>query len=87
MHFSMLTSLTSGIKITHIKGPNNPIFVFKYSYMVLQLVLEALKDVSCDSELIKHEQKNIFFHFFKFIQSTPTDFFQDWSVSRKAMDQ
>ena len=78
MHFSMLTFLTSGIKLNHSKGPNNPIFVFNYSYMVRQLVLEALQDVSRDSELIKFEQKTtFFFHFFKFIQSTPTDFSQD----------
>ena len=74
----MLTSLTSGIKLNHIKGPKNPIFVFNYSYMVRQLVLEALQDVSRDLVLIKYEQKTtFFFHFFKFIQSTPTDFFQD----------
>ena len=78
MLFSMLTSLTSGIKLNYIKGPNNPIFVFNYSYMVRQLVFEALQDVSRDSELIKYEQKTtFFFHFFKFIQSTPTDYFQD----------
>ena len=60
----MLTSLTSGIKLNHIKGPNNPIFVFNYSSLVLQLVLEALQDVSRDSELIKYEQKTtIFFTF------------------------
>ena len=74
----MLTSLTSGIKINHIKGPNNPISVFNYSSMVRQFVLEALQDVSRDSELIKYEQKTtFFFDFFKFIQSTPTEFFQD----------
>ena len=61
MHFSKLTSLTSGIKLNHIKGPNNPIFVFNYSYMVRQFVLEALQDVSRDSELIKHEQKTTIF--------------------------
>ena len=44
----MLTSLTSGIKLNHIKGPNDPIFVFNYSSMVRQLVLEALQDVSRD---------------------------------------
>ena len=60
----MLTSLTSGIKLNHIKGPNNPRFVFTYSCRVRQLVLEALQDVSCDSELIKYEQKTtIFFTF------------------------
>ena len=73
----MLTSLTSGIKVNHIKGPNNPICVFNFSNMVRQLVLEALQDVSRDSELIKYEQKQHFFQFFKFIQSTPTEFFQD----------
>ena len=73
----MRTSLTSGIKLNHIKGPKNPIFVFNYSYMVRQLVLEALQDVSRDSELIKYEQKQHFFHFFKFIQPIPTDFFLD----------
>ena len=41
----MLSSLTSGIKLNHIKGPNNPVFVFNYSSMVRQLVLEALQDV------------------------------------------
>ena len=60
----MLTSLTSGIKLNHIKGPNNPRFVFNYSCRVRQLVLEALEDVSRDSELIKYEQKTtIFFTF------------------------
>ena len=60
----MLTSLTSGIKLNHIKGPNNPRFVFNYSCRVRQLVLEALQDVSRDSELIKYEQKTtIFFTF------------------------
>ena len=60
----MLTSLTSGIKLNHIKGPNNPRFVFNYSCRVRQLVLEALEDVSRDSELIKNEQKTtIFFTF------------------------
>ena len=60
----MLTSLTSGIKLNHIKGPNNPRFVFNYSFRVRQLVLEALEDVSRDSELIKYEQKTtIFFTF------------------------
>ena len=49
----MLTSLTSGMKLNHIKGPNNPRFVFNYSCRVRQLVLEALEDVSRDSELIK----------------------------------
>ena len=78
MHFSMLTSLTSGIKLNHIKGPINPIFVFKYSCMVRQLVLEALQDVSRDSELIKYEQRTtIFFYFFKFNQSTPTEIFRE----------
>ena len=57
----MLTSLTSGIKLNHFKGPKNPIFVFNYSCMVRQLVLEALHDVSRDSELIKYEQKTTFF--------------------------
>ena len=72
----MLTSLTSGIKLNHIKGPNNPVFVFNFSSMVRQFVLEALQDVSRDSELIKYEQETtFFFHFFKFIQSTPTEFF------------
>ena len=49
----MLTSLTSGIKLKHIEGPNNPGFVFNHSCRVRQLVLEALEDVSRDSELIK----------------------------------
>ena len=60
----MLSSLTSGIKLNHIKGPNNPVFVFNYSSMVRQLVLEALQDVSRDSELIKYEQKTTFFFTF-----------------------
>ena len=60
----MLTSLTSGIKVNHIKGPNNPICVFNFSNMVRQLVLEALQDVSRDSELIKYEQKTTFFFTF-----------------------
>ena len=60
----MLTSLTSVIKLNHIKGPNNPIFVFNYSSMVRKLVLEALQDVSHDSELIKYEQKTTFFFTF-----------------------
>ena len=60
----MLTSLTSGIKLIHIKGPNNPLFVFNYSCRVRQFGFEALQDVSCDSELIKYEQKTtIFFTF------------------------
>ena len=60
----MLTSLTSGIKLNHSKGPNNPRFVFNYSCRVRQLVLEALQDVSCDSELIKYEQKTTIFFIF-----------------------
>ena len=60
----MLTSLKSGIKLNHIKGPNDPIFVFNYSNMVRQLVLEALQDVSGDSELIKYEQRTTFFFYF-----------------------
>ena len=60
----MLTSLTSGINLNHIKGPNNPIFVFNYSSMVRQFVVEDIQDVSRDSELIKYEQKTtIFFTF------------------------
>ena len=46
--------------------------------MVRQLVSEALQDVSRDSELIKYEQRTtFFFHFFKFIQSTPKENFED----------
>ena len=60
----MLTSLTSGIKLNPITGPNNHIFVFNYSCMVRQLVLEALQDVSRDSELIKYEKKTTFFFTF-----------------------
>ena len=60
----MLTSLTSGIKLNHSKGPNNPRFVFNYSCRVRQLVLEVLQDVSCDSELIKYEQKTTIFFIF-----------------------
>ena len=82
----MLTSLTSAIKLKHIKGPNNPFFVFNYSHRVRQFVLKALQDVSCYSDLIKHAQKTtIFFYFFKFLQSTPTELFQEQSVSKKAM--
>ena len=75
MHFSMLTSLTSGIKLNLIKGPNNPIFVFSYSYMVRQLVLEALQDVSRDSELIKYEKKQHFFSLFQVHSIDPYGFF------------
>ena len=60
----MLMSLTSGIKLNHIKGPNNPLFVFNYSCRVRQFVLEALQGVLCDSQLIKHEQKQHFFFTF-----------------------
>ena len=74
----MLTSLTSGITLNQLKGPSNPIVISSCSCMVRQHVLEALEDVSCDSELIKYEQKTtFFFYFFKFIQSTPTEFFQE----------
>ena len=37
----MLKSLTSGMKLNHIKGPNSPRFVFNYSCRVRQLVLEV----------------------------------------------
>ena len=60
----MLTSLTSGIKLNHIKRPINPVFVFNCSNMVRHFVLEALQDVSRDSELIKYEQKTSFFFTF-----------------------
>ena len=60
----MLKSLTSGIKLNHIKRPISPVFVFNYNCMVRQLVLEALEDVSRDSELIKYEQKTTFFFTF-----------------------
>ena len=60
----MLTSLTSGIKLNHSEGPNNPRSVFNYSCRVRHLVLEALQDVSCDSELIKYEQKTTIFFIF-----------------------
>ena len=60
----MLKSLTSGIKLNHIKRPINPVFVFNYSCMVRQRVLEAFEDVSRDSELIKYEQKITFFFTF-----------------------
>ena len=60
----MLTSMTSGNKLNQIKGPKNPRFVFNYSCMVRQFVLEALEDFSRDSELIKYAQKTtIFFTF------------------------
>ena len=62
----MLTSLTSGIKLNHITGPNYPRFVFNYSCRVRQFVLDALEDVSRHSELIKYEQRTtIFFTFSK----------------------
>ena len=63
----MLKSLTSGMKLNHIKGPKNPRFVFNYSCRVRQLVLEALEDVSRYSELIKYEQKTT--NFFTFSSS------------------
>ena len=53
----MLTSLNSVIKLNHITGTNYPRFVFNYSCRVRQFVLDALEDVSRDSELIKYEQK------------------------------
>ena len=83
MHFSMLTSLTSGIKLNHIKGPNNPIFVFNYSYMVRQLVLEALQDVSRESELIKYEQKTTFFSLFQVHSIDPYGFFSGLKYIQK----
>ena len=74
----MLTSLTSGIKLNHIKGPNNPIVVFNYSSMVRQVVLEALQDVSRDLELIKYEQKTTFFFTFSSSFNRPLrNFFQN----------
>ena len=73
----MLTSLTSGVKLNHIKGPNNPIFVFNYSNVVRQLVLEALQDVSRDSELIKYEQKTtLFFTFSRSFNRPLQNFFR-----------
>ena len=57
----MLESLTSRMKLNHIKVPNNPRFVFNYSCRVRQLVLEALEDVSRYSALIKYEQKTTIF--------------------------
>ena len=73
----MLTSLTSGIKLNHIKGPNNPRFAFNYSCRVRQLVLEALEDVSRDSELIKYEQKTtIFFTFSSSFKRPLRNFFR-----------
>ena len=73
----MLTSLTSGNKFNHIKGPKNPRFGFNYSCRVRQLVLEALQDVSCDSELIKHEQKTIIFFTFSIsFNRPPRNFFR-----------
>ena len=83
----MLTSLTSGITLSQNKGPNNPTFVFNYSCMVRQHVLENLEDVSWDSELIKYEKNNNFFYFFKFIQSTPLRiFFRTEVYPKKAME-
>ena len=55
--FSMIRFLISRITLNQVKGPNEPIFVFNYSCMVRQHVLEALEDVWFDLELIKYEQK------------------------------
>ena len=61
--FSMLTSLTSRITLNLFKGLNKPIFVFNYSCMMHQHVLEALEEIWCDSELIKYEKTQIFLLF------------------------
>ena len=61
----MLTSMTSGNKLNQIKGPKNPRFVFNYSCMVRQFVLEALEDFSRDLELIKYAQKTTIFLLFQ----------------------
>ena len=79
----MLTSLTSGIKLNHIKGPNKAIFVFNYSYMVRQLVFEALQDVSRDSELIKYEQKTFFFSLFQVHSIDPYGLFSGLKYIQK----
>ena len=79
----MRTSLTSGIKPDHIKGPNNPIFVFNYSYMVRQLVLEALQDVSRDSELIKYEKKQHFLLLFQVHSIDPYGIFSGLKCIQK----
>ena len=79
----MLTSLTSGIKLNHLKRPNNPVFVFNCSSMVRQLVLEALQDVSRDSELIKYEQKTIFFSIFQVHSIDPYGIFSGLKCIQK----
>ena len=81
----MLTSLTSGIKLNHIEGPNNPLFVFNYSRRVLQFVLEALEDVSCDSEQTKHEQKTTKFFTFSSSYSRPLRNFSRTKVYPKRL--
>ena len=74
----MLTSLTSGIELNHIKRPNNPFFVFTYSRRVHQFVLDALEDVSRDSELIKYEQKTtIYFTFSSSFNRPLRNFFRN----------
>ena len=82
----MRTSLTSGIKPNRIKGPNNPIFVFNYSYMVRQLFLEALQDVSPDSELIKYEQKTTFFSLFQVHSIDPYGIFSGVKCIQKGYE-
>ena len=85
----MLTSLTSGNKLNHIKGPNYTRFVFNYSCRVRQFVLEALQGVLCDSQLIKHEQKQHFFFTFSSSFNRPLrNFFRNkvypkrlWNIS------
>ena len=79
----MLTSLTSAMKLNHIKGPNSPIFVFKNSSMVRQFVLEALQDVSRDSELIKYEQKTTFFSLFQVHSIDPYGIFSGLNCIQK----
>ena len=79
----MLTSLTSGIKLNHIKGPDDPIFVFNYSSMVRQFVLEALQDVSRDWELIKYEQKTTFFSIFQVHSIDPYGIFSGLKCIQK----
>ena len=81
--FFMLTSLTSGIKLNHIKGPNNTIFVFNYSRRVRQHVFEALEDIWCDSELIKYEKTQYFFLIFQVHSIDPYGIFSGLKCIQK----
>ena len=52
-HFSMLMSLSSGIKLNLFKSLKNHKNGFIYRCRMRQCVIEALESVSVDSELIK----------------------------------